>query len=221
MNVNDGKAIFRHTNNAYSNVMYTAYPVSSLHLLASYRPLLYIERPDSLFFSKLSSSGFFYPGRGLSVTRVSCDNSVELIRFVSEPSSAIYHKPGCEYIKEDNDDVSSNTALSQSDASRPFCLSQDATNDGVHSNTVPSLSSNSQAPELSLPASSSHTNCFHFLPVPVILTAIVTERIKTYLRSLIFYQLLTQRIPCTVNHLKDCSHLSTGPTVTISHLLPL
>ncbi|KAH9490455.1 hypothetical protein Btru_033910 [Bulinus truncatus] len=134
--------------------MYTVYPSSSLHLLASYRPLLYIERPDSLFFSKLSSSGFFYPGRGVSVTCVSCDNSVELIRFVSEPSSAIYHTPGCEYIKEDNDDVSSNTALSQSDASRPFCLPQDATN-GVHGNTVPSLSSNSQAPELSLPASSS------------------------------------------------------------------
>ncbi|KAH9504942.1 hypothetical protein Btru_061120 [Bulinus truncatus] len=127
---------------------------------ASYRPLLYIERPDSLFFSKLSSSGFFYPGRGVSVTCVSCDNSVELIRFVSEPSSAIYHKPGCEYIKKDDNDVSSYTVLPQTNIPDQSSVPQDTNND-VQSNAVSSRSENNQTPEISVQASSENISCNH------------------------------------------------------------
>ncbi|KAH9504940.1 Baculoviral IAP repeat-containing protein 7-B [Bulinus truncatus] len=99
----------------YTN--YTVCPVTTLNLLASYRPLVHIERPGSVFFIQLSSNGFFYPGRGVSVTCISCDNTVELIRFVSELSSAIYHKPGCEFIKVGNSDVSSNVDMLPSNPS--------------------------------------------------------------------------------------------------------
>ncbi|KAH9504938.1 hypothetical protein Btru_061105 [Bulinus truncatus] len=159
-NVKDENRISHYNQRPKLNIQYTAYPVSSLNLLASYRPLLYIERPDSLFFSKLSSSGFFCPGRGLSVTCVSCDNSVELIRFVSEPSSAIYHKPGCEYIKEDNNDVSSNNVLPQTSIPQPSSVPQD-TNSNAHSNAVSSRSENNQTPELLVQASSENTSCNH------------------------------------------------------------
>ncbi|KAH9504937.1 hypothetical protein Btru_061104 [Bulinus truncatus] len=81
---------------------YTVCPMSTVNLLASYRPLLYMERPGSVFFIQLSSNGFFYSGRGVSVTCVGCNNSVELARFVSEPSSEVYHKTGCEFIRVDN-----------------------------------------------------------------------------------------------------------------------
>ncbi|KAI8792320.1 baculoviral IAP repeat-containing protein 2 isoform X1, partial [Biomphalaria glabrata] len=75
------------------------YPASAVSLLASYRPLMYMELPNSVFFVQLSAHGFRYPGTGSSVLCVGCENSVDLSLFTSDPSCAIYHKPGCQFVK--------------------------------------------------------------------------------------------------------------------------
>ncbi|KAK0064341.1 baculoviral IAP repeat-containing protein 2-like isoform X1 [Biomphalaria pfeifferi] len=83
----------------HNNSKLVVYPASAVSLLASYRPLMYMELPNSIFFVQLSAHGFRYPGTGSSVLCVGCDNSVDLSLFTSDPSCAIYHKPGCQFVK--------------------------------------------------------------------------------------------------------------------------
>ncbi|KAI8792318.1 hypothetical protein BgiBS90_007782, partial [Biomphalaria glabrata] len=89
---------------------YMTFPISSGKRLASFRPLLNSELPDFVSFTKLSSGGFFYPGNGLYVKCIGCDNLVEINRFENEPSSETYHKPACRFIqtesRENSHDIS-------------------------------------------------------------------------------------------------------------------
>ncbi|KAK0064340.1 baculoviral IAP repeat-containing protein 2-like isoform X1 [Biomphalaria pfeifferi] len=78
------------------------FPISSGKRLASFRPLLNSELPDFVSFTKLSSGGFFYPGNGLYVKCIGCDNLVEINRFENEPSSETYHKSACRFIQTES-----------------------------------------------------------------------------------------------------------------------
>ncbi|XP_059154601.1 uncharacterized protein LOC131940059 [Physella acuta] len=76
----------------------TVFPVFSMYRIATFRKLAHATNPTYSTLH-LASSGFYYPGSGDIVKCEQCESSVQLTDFNTDPSSSIYHKIGCSFIK--------------------------------------------------------------------------------------------------------------------------